>query len=212
MQYYLSPKYTHEKLDSRDTSDYVDVFEDTWRRYILEPSRWLLEGPNGDVAAMLVLSSYFEAIWSFLSGQDTTGKSKASFVKGFCQVFSSTDPNVATAAEAVYEHVRCGLAHDGLLRQKVNYSRVGANALYLTYPKKPDGSLDVNRPVESIIVNPSRFYLAIERHFNDYIRRLRDATDAELLLAFRDRFERQWGVGAPDNVVGMTEREFRGEA
>jgi hypothetical protein len=51
MQHYLSPEYTHEKLDSRDTSDYVDVFEDTWRQYILEPSRWLLEKPNGDVAA-----------------------------------------------------------------------------------------------------------------------------------------------------------------
>lgn len=112
MQDFLSPNYTHDKLANACFADFVDVFEDMWRHYMLVPCEMLLRFPHGEVAAMMLLSSYFEAIWIHLSGKDSNGKSKLFFVRGFCRVFRSESAGIDRAAEAIYEHVRCGLDHE----------------------------------------------------------------------------------------------------
>src|SRR5215510_919241 len=108
MRQILSPNYTHDKLANPSLSDLIDVFEDTWEGYVLIPCEALMKMPHGQVAAMTVLSSYFEAHWIYRSGQDSTGNSKRFFICGFLQVFqSATRSDDETAAAAVYEQVRC---------------------------------------------------------------------------------------------------------
>lgn len=85
----LSPNYTHDKPTSPCLADFVDVFEDMWKYYVLVPCEMLLRFPHGEVAAMMLLSPYFEAIWIPLSGEDSDRESKRFFVRGFCQVFQS---------------------------------------------------------------------------------------------------------------------------
>ena len=212
MKEFLSPQYTHDKLTNASFEDLVDVFEDLWKSYVLAPCEMLLRFPHGDVAAMTVLSPYFEAIWIHISGEDSNGRSKQFFVKGFTNVFHSATPNIDQAAEAIYEHVRCGLAHEGALRRKVHYSRLGANAFYLTYPKKkPSGELDLDAPVVSIILNPSRVYEGVTRHFEGFVRELRNTTDESTRTAFQKTCERLWGIGQGENIVGMTEEQFLGK-
>lgn len=210
MEEILSPSFRHDKLENPTFGDIVDVFEDLWKNHILVPCEMLLRFPHGDVAAMTVLSPYFEAIWIHISGEGSDRNSKKFFVNGFSQVFRADSPGIRKAAEAIYEHVRCGLAHEGALRRKVHYSRKGAKAFFLTYPKQSTGELDLEAPVVSIILNPYRVYEGVKKHFEEYVRDLRSTSEKSMRDAFQKTCERLWGIGEGDNIVGMTEEEFSG--
>jgi len=212
MEDFLSPNYKHEKLDKPSFDDLVDVFVDLWRHYIFVPVKCLIEMPYGDIAAMTVLCSYYESIQSCITGKSSNRQSRKFFVNGFTRVFSSDDPNNEKAAGEIYKYIRCGLAHEGLLSHKVSYSHAGAKTFYLTYRNKPDGKLDFEAGVASIIVNPIRMYKGTEKHFNAYIEKLRSGDNQDLCDSFKKTVERQWGIGLGDNTVPITEAEFRGEA
>lgn len=210
MEYFVSPKFDHTKLEDPSLVDLIDVFEDPWRSYVLEPARLLLKHPAGDVAAMTLVTSYFEAIWIYLSGEDSAGRSKEFFVNGFKRCFSTDTAGIDSAAKEIYKHIRCGLAHTGMLTRKVNFSRKGAHAFYLTYPKKPDGSLNMNVPVASIVVNPLRMYEGVMFDFDRYITALRDRARTDLSEPFQKAVKQLWGIGEGENIVGMTEEQFKG--
>ncbi|MDI1297612.1 hypothetical protein [Methylotenera sp.] len=207
MELHLSPNFKHDKLDSPNFQDLVDVFEDTWEHCIFAPVQLMLKTPHGDIAAMMILSTYFEVIQICSTGQDSIGKSQAFFVNGFCRVFKSDSHGLEEAAKAIYKYIRCGLTHEGMLSHKVNYSRLGAKPFFLTYPKK-DGNLDLNAGVTSIVINPQTFYIAIKNHFDGYVSVLRAERDKEIMDAFEVTFKRLWGLGTGENIVGMTEHEF----
>lgn len=207
----ISPRFAHEKLENPTFSDLIDIFEDLWNGYIFSKVQLLLNTPHGDVAAMTVLSSYFEAISSYTTGESSDGSSKKFFVQGFCKVFSSDSAEIRSVAAEVYKNIRCGLAHQGMMSHKVHYSRAGAKAFFVTYPKRPDGSLDISAGAASIILNPWRVYDGVEKHFKNYLARLRQSEDKELGQAFRRSVIRLWGLETGENPVGMTEAEFRGD-
>lgn len=212
MQYYVSPSYTSEKLENPTFDDLVDVFEDIWRKCILDQAKLLLQSPNGDIAAITLLGSYFEAIAGIMAGENTDNKSKEFFVKGFCEVFRTDSGALKIAATEVYKNIRCGTAHEGIIRHKVSYSRSGSKALFLTYPKNGDGSLNTNVPAASIMLSPYLFFNVVEHHFNTYIKLLREGKDTTLCDNFIKSTNRLWGIGSESNVIGMTEDEFLGRA
>ncbi|WP_157966517.1 hypothetical protein [Bordetella bronchiseptica] len=214
MQQLLSPSYGHEKLDNPTLDDLIDIFEDCWTHYIFAPCELLLKSPHGDIAAITLLCSYFETIGGYLHDQDTTRRSKEFFCIGLSEVLPTAQaeafkPGVA----AIYTHVRCGVAHEGLLGHKVNYSRAGSKAFYVTYPKAPDGSLDTDAEPSSIVVNPLRLFCLTREHFQEYVRRLRKPENQTLRQAFRTVVTRQWNLeGTRENLIGMTEEEFHQRA
>lgn len=209
---YLSPSFTHDKLENASFSDLVDVFEDLWRKCVLNQCELLLKNRDGQIAAMSLLCSYFEAIWIHISGEDSNGKSREFFTHGFCRVFRSSDAEVRKAAEAVYAHVRCGLAHEGFMRRKVSYGDAGTHPFVVTYHKKSDGTLDLERGAVSIALNPFRVLEGVRRHFDAYVAELRKQEDADLCSAFKRSVERLWAPGGSENIIGMTEAEFTGNA
>lgn len=208
----LTPKYFHRKLENPSFADLVDVFEDWWRSYFFAPIDVLLRTPNGDVAAMTVVCSYFEAIAGYVSGKDTNGQSIKYFVDGFCRVYRTESKEIKQAAEAVYKHIRCGLAHEAMVRHKVNYSRDGSQAFFLTYRKKSDGSPDMDAGVVSIMVNPQRMCQGVLQHFDCYVHDLRLAENQALVDAFAATVRRSWALDTGENIVGMTEAEFLGHS
>lgn len=213
MQQMLSPSYDHSKLDNPTLDDLADVFEDCWKHYIFLPCEQLLNTPYGDVAAIALLCSYFEAIGGCLCGEDTNWYSRKFFCLGLCDVFpSSGTTGLDKGAAAIYKHVRCGVAHEGLLGHKVHYSREGAKSLYLTYPRTPDGALDTDADVQSIVINAPLIYRATRDHFENYLRCLHDPANQTLREAFRTVVIRQWNLnGDRENDIGMTEAQFRGK-
>lgn len=211
MEELISPNYTHEKLQNSSIPDLIDVFEDLWCGYIFEPVRSLIDSPHGSVAAMSVLCSYYEAIESLYTGQQSRNRSREFFVKGFSRVFSSSE-GMDAAANEVYIHVRCGLAHEGMLRSKVHYSNVGQKAFFLTYPKNTDGTLDMSGASESIVINPEIIFKATIKHFEGYVKSLRNMEDLELVDNFETVVTSQYAIDEEESIIGMTYEEFASKA
>lgn len=212
MEEMLSPSFRHDKLEAPTDTDLVDVLEDMWRCYVFSPVEQLLKRPHGEVAAMTLLCSYFEALWTYVTGESSDGRSQSFFVKGFCRVFHSETPESEAAAKAIYKHIRCGLSHTGMLSNRVHYSRAGSKAFILTFPYKADRTLDFKAAVKSIVVNPSRMFVAVGEHFDSYVKILREGSNDEAVKAFRKAAHSLWGIGETDNIIGMTEVEFLGRA
>ena len=208
----LSPSFRHDKLANPTDGDLVDVLEDIWQGYIFAPVERLLAQPHGEVAAMTLLCSYFEALWTYVTGESSDGQSQRFFAKGFCRVFRSETPESESAAKAIYKHVRCGLSHTGMLSSRVHYSRAGQKAFILTFPFKTDRTLDFAAPVKSIVVNPERMFIAVREHFEGYVRTLREANGSDSFTAFRKAAHSLWGIGEQDNIIAMTEEQFLGRA
>ncbi|WP_141247010.1 hypothetical protein [Halomonas salipaludis] len=83
MEYCLSPKYDHSKLDNPTVDDLIDVFEDLWIGYVFSPVEMLLNNQYGHVAAATLLSSYFEAIESHYAGESSEKNHVNSLLRGF---------------------------------------------------------------------------------------------------------------------------------
>lgn len=214
MQYktlhFVSPSFTHEKLEPPFYRDVVDVFEDRILHWLVLPAKALLKVRHGEVAAVALATNYFEAIEIYISGKDSNRKSKSFFVRGFNRVFASA-PGPGFLHEAfatsLYELLRCGFAHEGTFKHGIYFSSVRKEAFTLTWPKKA-GAFDPDGRLESAIINPRRFVEGVEAHFADYIRQLRRPADSELQCRFREAVALKWSLGAHERHIGMTEEEF----
>ena len=210
MKQRLTPHYDHAKVANPTCADQVDIFEDAWKRYTLGQIQGLLRNPHGDIAAMILLCSYFESIEALHRGESSVRRSKEFFAQGFLRVFQKhSDPNVAiAAAEAIYRHVRCGVAHTGFPTLRVHIQRTNPNAFILTYPLLPDGQPDPKSSVQSVLVNAQRMYDAMNWHLVQFVDTLRLHDDVILQMNFDHPMRSSCGIGEYDNVVGMTETEF----
>ena len=210
MKQQLTPTYDHEKVANPTCDDLIDVFEDAWTGYILAQVHVLLRNSNGDIAAMAMLCSYFESIEALYRGESSDRRSREFFVQGFLRVFQKTsNPDGArAAAETIYRHVRCGVAHTGFPTLQVHIQRKNPNAFILTYPLFPDGQLNTAAEVQSVLVNVQRMYDAVKWHLDQYLKALRKPDETTLRANFERLMRGSWGIGRDDNVVGMTEEEF----
>lgn len=210
MQHFISPTFTHEKLESPSYEDLIDVFEDRTRNWFFLPAAKLLDAPHGEIAAVGLLVNYFEGIEIYLCGEDSKNRSAEIFARGFGKVFAVGGQDAefsAKIAAAIYGQARCGFTHDGMFRNRVFFSRLRPDPILVTWPRV-NGVFDRSGQVESILINPPRFYESIETHFNRYVKKLREATDADTKRNFEAAVALKWGLNEPDRVIGMTEDEF----
>ncbi|MBW2167618.1 MAG: hypothetical protein JRG74_16555 [Deltaproteobacteria bacterium] len=87
IQNFISPKLSHQKLESGDYKNLIDVFEDRMRNWFLMPAEHLIKIPHCQIAAVALLVSYFEGIAIYLLGKDSKNKSFEFFAIGFAKVF-----------------------------------------------------------------------------------------------------------------------------
>jgi hypothetical protein len=204
---FISPNFTHEKIESASYKDLVDVFEDRIRNWFLMPAERLLEIPHCQIAAVSILITYFEGIAVYLSGKDSKNKSFEFFEQGFSKVFSIQDRNaLRIVARAVYDQARCGFAHDGMFRNRLFFSDVPSKALIVSLPKK-DSVLNLSH-IESIVINPNRFCESIRIHFEGFLKRLRGGSERHVRQAFEAAVKLKWALDESDRAIGMTEEEF----
>ena len=206
----LTPNYGHEKLADPTCADLIDVFEDAWKGYVLSQVEVLLNNPNGDIAAMTLLCSYFESIEALHRGESSDRQSREFFVRGFLRVFEdvSDPPAARTAAEAIYRQVRCGVAHTAFPTRVVHIQRSYRAAFIVTYRLVPNGRIGTDSPIASVLVNAERMYHAVNWDLYRYLKTLRCPNEITLRTHFERLVRNEWGIGQGDNIVGMTKEEF----
>jgi|SRR5215469_14723060 len=208
----ISPRYGYEKYDSGLLGDLIDVFEDRLQNWLFEPAKALLDFRNGDVASLYLLIGYFEPHAIYRKGQDSQGHSKAFFCDGFVEVFCKTgysEPRIRSVAAALYEDVRCGLFHGGMLRERIFLARAreAGQALWLTLPRV-NGEIDKNGEIESMVIDVPAFSSEIEQHAAAYVKLLRDAKNTALRENFKKAVDLTWGVNETGRSIGMSPEEW----
>ncbi|ORJ52555.1 hypothetical protein [Geothermobacter hydrogeniphilus] len=207
MNIQISPNYTYEKLESMNVDDFIDIFEDRTRVWLLDTVSHLLELEHGYFAAISLLLTYFEGIAIYLEGRDSQDKSKAFFKKGFVDVFKKSgfdEQLLNKIGSEFYSEARCGFFHDGMFRNKILISFMKKEALTITFPKI-DGILDLNGNIESIIVNPKSFFDSINFHFESFISDLKNKTNIDLRSKFEGACLVKWKPTEPGPIVGFEE-------
>ncbi len=209
---FISPNYTYEKLETPSYEDFVDVFEDRMRNWLLLPARTLLETPHGDMAAVALAISYIEGIEIYIRGQDSKKRSREFFCSGYKRIFSrrvSSFPDFLhdAIANELYDLLRCGFAHDAMFRYGITFTKNRKEAFTVTWPKK-NGEFDPNGRLLSAVINPCRFIEGIEFHFNNYVKKLRLSEPSTIKDNFLTTVKLKWNLSEPGPLVGMTEQEF----
>lgn len=199
----ISPNFDGTKLNNPTQDDLIDIFEDRMKGWFLDPTRKLLSSFNDLPASMCLQMMYFESIWSSMTGKNSDGNSLEFFRKGFVSVFHGYGPQdelLSRVSEILYKDARCGFFHDGMLRDRIFFGNRGL-ALEITLPKR-NGIVDASGEINSIIIDPKHFIVAIERHFADYVKLLRVVGNVEQRALFEQEFVRRQGrqrvIGIPD--------------
>lgn len=208
--HFISPSYTHDKLEPPFFKDIVDVFADRMTHWLILPSKELLKVRHGEVAAVALITSYMEAIEIYFSGADSKNRSREFFVRGFKRVFAGVSgPEFMheAVATSLYDLLRCGFAHEGMFRHGIYFSTVRPEAFTVTWPRK-NGLFDPNGSLESAIVNPQRFVEGVEAHFREYVCELRRLGDSDAKTKFKAAVELKWHLTGEQRNIGMTEEEF----
>ena len=208
--HFISPNFTHEKLEPPFYKDVVDVFEDRMVNWLLVPAKQLLKVKHGSVAAVALGTNYIEGIEIYVSGQDSKGRSKEFFRRGFRRIFATTtEPaHIQDAlANGLYDLLRCGFAHDSMFRSGIYFGTVRKEAFTISWPKK-GGQFDANGKLDFAFINPVRFIEGIEHHLRSYIKELRSKNAQQSKTNFLAAVGLKWRLGEPGPVVAMTEAAF----
>ena len=208
--HFVSPRYTYKKLEPPFYRDVVDVFEDRMRGWVLAPAFQLLKTDPVSVAAITLVTNYFEGIEIYFSGEDSKGRSQKFFRRGFQRVFlvrGGGQDQSDYIADSLYKTLRCGFAHDSMIRDGIQFSSMRAEPILITF-RKVAGKMDFSSDLESVVINPRLFVEGVERHLTRYIAELRRAKDEVLKENFQKAIAIKWNLGNEERLIGLTERQF----
>ncbi len=213
--HFISPSFTHKKLEPPFYKDVVDVFEDRMVNWLLAPARKLLVLPHGGVPAVALATNYIEGIEIYISGQDSNNHSREFFCRGFKRIFpqiNASEQMHNAIATALYNTLRCGFAHDGMFRNRIYFSDIRDEAFTVTWTKT-SGELDpINGHLLSVVINPHCFIAGIDLHFKHYLRQLRAIVSTPEQENFKAAVKLKWGLDEEAPLIGMTEEEFHSRA
>lgn len=203
----ISPSYPDTKFDNPSIDDLVDVFEDRIRHWVLQSAKGLMDTQHGQIAGFCLILTYFEGIWSYIEGGGSQGRSKEFFEKGFVEVFRTSNLKgklLRRVGAILYADARCGFFHDGMFRERISFTSLAGGEMLVTLPKR-QGQVDEDGQIQSLLIDPWRFYSAVERHFERFISCLRDSKNAAERTKFRTAFKEQCDWETPGPVIGFAE-------
>lgn len=204
MQINISPHFTDEKLNDPSIDDLIDVFDDRIRFWTFEPVKTLLQVPTGNVAAFCLLLTYFEGIWSYITCQDSNRKSQQFFCEAFVDVFRHGGISVellGRIGNLLYKDARCGFFHDSMFRERIFFAEMNHDILETLI--KSSGYIDETGKIQSILIDPQRFFVAIENHFANFIRTLRAADQVQKRLSFLEFCRQKWNWEQEGPIIGI---------
>jgi hypothetical protein len=199
----ISPHFAHPKLRKPSVEDLVDVLEDRIKFWVLEPARKLASDPIEQYAALSLMLSYFEGIWTCTQGKDSKNRSQEFFEGAFVDVFRSgslSERVLKRLAEVFYKDARCGFFHDGTFRERIFLGKVSEGAIHVTLPRI-NSILDESGEIESVLVDVSEFHRYVEGHFRKLVSMLRDASQTGLRSNFHKICREKWKYEGEPRVI-----------
>jgi hypothetical protein len=195
----ISPRFGPEKLASGRIEDFIDVYEDRIKGWMLDRADQMAQLPHGEFAALAIALSYFEPYWSFVSGRNSDGRSRRFFREGFVSVFPTPTPGrgmgappvdfQSRVANYIYERARCGLFHSGMARTGI---------LVAGYPQALNVSANLETfEIGAVIVNVRIVISTIRYELDKYLAKVRDAAEEDV----RRNFLAAWGLMHAGDVV-----------
>jgi hypothetical protein len=188
MAYAISPHFQDIDFPSGMSLDQkIELFADRVKGWKLDIAQQCADNiPHSGFAVLDIVCSYFEMIAKYQDGFTNDGKigtSEKYFRKGFENVFpnlSDPPPEVREKIlKKLYKDVRCGLYHAGITGPNIELS--GDFNFSVKFVSPPD----------KVQINPHRLVPDLERHFQSYIRQLRDHKNEDLRKKFEARFSHQ---------------------
>lgn len=193
----ISPHFPREKLDSATVEDMIDVFEDRTRGWLLEPVRTLVEDRATEIPGFALSLSYFEEIWTYITGTESNGHSADYFTKAFVDVFRGTQPSEAdlqAIGDVLYKNGRCGFFHDAVFRWRILFGATRGGALEA---HKENGE------ISAVLIQPSEFLVYLNAHLGKYIAAIRDPGQGELRRRFERIFRKQSNLDGIAPVIHL---------
>jgi hypothetical protein len=86
----ISPHYDSTKLINASLDDFIDVYEDRTRGWLIDCARILNEHEHAGFGVLQIALSYFEAHTVFLRGEDSRNHARLFFKAGFEAAFPET--------------------------------------------------------------------------------------------------------------------------
>lgn len=195
----ISKNYTNCDLASGKVSS-VEVFEDRLRYWLLEPLKRIRKIDCDDYDFIILTSIFpmFDCLGMFLTGQSSKGQTKKMFQKGFEEIVWNQDLASDTSNSQdkdivirhLYEHVRNGLAHSGITRDKIIIEELKDKPM--DFRLKESGDVDV------VSIDPWKLLDVFEEWFNNYIRDLKNGGDK------LKNFEKTWNRETPEICRGCS--------
>lgn len=134
----------------------------------------LLQIVGSGYATLDIIISYFEMIGKYRDGYCGIGKAKKYFADGLEMVFPELCKKYSWIPEKMYHNIRCGLYHHGLTEEDIML--LGEGLPPITPTEK-----------QQLIANPHTLVLELKKHFETYIKQLKD--DKNLRSNFEKRFD-----------------------
>lgn len=198
-----------DKLNFKDLIDREDHYISGWaciiENWLLEPAQHL--GGNGNrvtdrgISMLMLLLSFFEPLGSILSGKDSDGASKSTFVSGFeyfSQWLKQRGSDFEIDAAIVFSFARCGLMHSFTMQGGqifidafgVGKTSMGKRDFAMKHTtKKPAG---VSESSCIYLIDPWRLLVEVKDFCGDFCKKLESSKEdgTELYANFKKTFER----------------------
>ena len=178
----ISPKYLDTDFPLPLTlDDKIEIFADRVRGWQLDIAKQCADNiPHSGFAVLSIVCNYFEMIAKFKDGYTGESKPRIYFQKGFddfLSVFPTVEPDLREKLiDRMWKGVRCALYHTGITK--------GTNLSgdYLV-------SIEFVEPTGKVHINPHRLVPDLEKHFEWYVKQLRDSNNQDLRKKFEVRFD-----------------------
>ena len=75
-------------------------------------------------------------------------------------------------------------------------------------PPRIDGKIVEDGRIQSVLIDPRKFFVVVERHATQYLKSLRNPDSIELRENSKRAVDLRWRIDEPDGIIGMSEEDF----
>ena len=195
----------YSDVDWNDETTAIGKFKEQLEDWFSDPIRSLIsESPHFGFTIVALTCVLIDTLSQYYYGKETSSRTAfKDFLKEWFPDFGDNFPTsisvagsdpVKNYADAVYHAFRCGILHEAHVAL---YGVVTGDADAIEYLEKEDVTLYANGKIcPTVVINPEKFFVKIEKVFQEYFQKLHDANPQwnELRSNLKRKFLTSYGI------------------